>query len=1144
MSLCRAVLLTTFLLALSAPLSAQPKVRFPTGKECAAKMTVPPGFVVKCFAAEPDVVNPIALDFDHQGRLYVLECLEYPQKGKYPAQLPPIKDGRVGHGRDRIRVFEDTDGDGVADKVSVFAEGLNLATGLAYGHGGVFVGQAPELLFLQDTDGDGKADRRTVLLDGWGFQDTHETLNSFLWGPDGWLYGCHGVFTHSRVGKPGTPNDQRIPLNAALWRYHPISQKFEVFSEGTSNPWAYDYDEHGSGFITACVIPHLYHTISGGLYRRQAGQNFNRFAYGEIREICDHVHYWGPSSHIGNKDPRRFEVGGGHAHSACLIYQGGAYPKEWTGLVYMNNLHGARINTDVLKRHGATYIGSHGKDFLIANDPNFRAIQLRTGPDGSIFMIDWYDPQICHNTDPRIWDRDHGRIFKVEFRDAPPRKPTDVSKLPGKALLDLLCDDNCWWWRKALLVLAERRDAAAAAALRQMVRNEPNPLHALRALWGLYGSGAFDQAFGRECLAHRDSWVRAWAVRFLAEGAARPDADTWNALLKLAQEDPAAEVRLELASACQRWRRLGHDPNGVLLRLMQRDDAKDPVLPFMIWLAFEPSVAAADYQQRLEELRPLAASPLVRDAILPRTIRRLASTGDPKHLEAVLVFLNKLDGDVPAKIAGLDGLLEALRGQRLEPPEVWKRGDINLANVRNAALIRRVRQLGVHFGDPAAARAAEADAQSAELPMDERLAAIQQVALARLPSSVEPLLALAQSQEPVEVRRESLRALGNFDKDDIAARLLTSWMKLPPLLQREAIGLLSSRRSWAHALVDAIARKTIARQELTEGDVRRLLALRDHELTKKIELHWGKLREGTPAQLEQQLARLRGQLMDQPADRAAGKAVFEKNCMVCHKLHGQGHDVGPDLSGAHRRDPEYLLINILDPNRVVGRDYYTAIAETKSGALTQGLLVEDAPQRITLKGEQGKLTTIARADLFAFKVEERSLMPEGLPNNMTEQQFRDLVAYLMEDPFLAKGQVAGPFKMALDYKSPIEENLADPLKTDGIRWKPFHLGPAAVIDMEKLGVLGPPTDSVAFVYVEVMSPRTAKTTLELAADDNVLLYLNGREVFRRTRAQQPTRTELELKEGVNRFLFKVHNIYGPSFLWARIADPERVLELK
>ncbi len=167
--------------------------------------------------------------------------------------------------------FEDTNGDGSLDSRKVFAEGLNLVSGLEVGFGGVWIGAAPYLMFLADANGDDVADGEPkILLDGWGYQDTHETLNTFIWGPDGWLYGCHGVFTHSRVGKPGTPDDQRIPINAGIWRYHPTQHVFEVFAHGTSNPWGVDFNDHGQAFLTACVIPHLYHIIQGGRYERQA----------------------------------------------------------------------------------------------------------------------------------------------------------------------------------------------------------------------------------------------------------------------------------------------------------------------------------------------------------------------------------------------------------------------------------------------------------------------------------------------------------------------------------------------------------------------------------------------------------------------------------------------------------------------------------------------------------------------------------------------------------------------------------------------------------------------------------------------------------------------------------------------------------
>jgi putative membrane-bound dehydrogenase-like protein len=1106
-------------------------------------MTVPEGFEVKVFAAEPDVVNPIGIDFDHKGRVYVLECLQYPKKAPIGSK-----------GADRIRVYEDTKGTGVADKVTTFADGLNLATGIAVGHGGVFVGEAPYLLFLEDTKGTGKADKRTVLLDGFGYQDTHETLNSFIWGPDGWLYGCHGVFTHSRVGKPGTPDKDRVPINAGIWRYHPKTQKFEVFAEGTSNPWGYDYDENGSGFLTACVIPHLFHIVPGGLYIRQAGQNFNPYAYGQIREICDHVHYFGGSSHEGNIDPRRFAFGGGHAHSGCLIYQGGAYPEKWNGRVFMMNLHGARINTDILKRNGSTYIGGHGEDFLVANDPNFRAIQLRTGPDGSIYMTDWYDPQICHNPDPNIWDRETGRIYKVGYKAGGDRQPPgDLTLRSSAELVDLLKDKNSWWWRQALLILQERGDKSVAPKLQEMVSKSEDHRHALRALWALNNIGAFDEEFGREVLSYANSYVRAWAVRLLGQVDVKLAEATQKQMLVVAQKETSPDVRLQLALTCQRTRRHS-DPTELLQALMLYDeDAKDPVIPLMIWVAYEPYVVDK-YKAIFPWLGEQGSKhELIRDYVWPRALRRLVSTGDAKHLNIALAAVESKAFTSDVWHSGLDGILVALKGRRLPPPPMWKylKDRIEKEPALDPILESQGRLLGLHFGDEKAINETEKLASDSNAPHEWRIASLQGLALARSPSSVEPLLQLACADvrvigwgdQAVEIRREALRALAVFDSDKIGTTILAKWSKVPPTLRMEIVGMLCGRKNWAGALLDALKKGTLTKQDLSENDVRRIIAHNDAELTKKVEAIWGKLRERTPEKIEEAIAKLRGQLAEHPGDRKVGATVFEKNCMVCHKLRGQGFEVGPDLTGANRRDIEYLLINIIDPNRVVGRDYYTATVVDKSGRSLSGLLAEDTPQRVVLKGENAKLTTIPRNEIDAFQVEERSLMPEGLPEKMSEKDFRDLIAYLMEDPYLTRGLITGPYKMALDGKGPIEES-ADPLKTPDVKWKPFEVGVSGRLDMEKLKVLAPPTDSTAYIYFEVVSPKALKTAIELAAKEDVKIWLNGKEIHRRTGSFEPHRVPVELKEGTNKLLFKLHNIYGPSWMWARLIDPERALEVK
>ena len=1160
-----AALIAVFAYADPAGDSPQPELKFPTGKETVAKFTVPPGFVAKCFASEPDVRKPIAIDFDSRGRVWVLECFTYPRKAP------------EGQGKDRIRIFEDTDGDGVFDKVTTFAEGLNLATGMAVGYGGVFVGEAPYLVFLEDTTGGDHANKRTVLLDGWGYQDTHETLNSFIWGPDGWLYGCHGVFTNSNVGKPGCKPAERVRLNAGIWRFHPKTHAFELFAEGGSNQWGYDYDEHGEGFFACCVIPHLFHVIPGGRYARQAGQNFNPYNYGEIKWICEDLHYFGNIPHQGNKDPRSLKFGGGHAHAGCLVYQGGAYPPEWNGKILMNNIHGGRINADKVRPNGSTYIGNYHGDLLVSNDPNFRVVQLRTGPDGSVFMIDWYDPLICHNTDPAVWNRNYGRIYKLEYHGEKtvaesqkngtplklPRRPPerDLAKLSSSELVDCLFDDNSWVWRKALLILAERGDKSVVPKLKNLAMECTRDTEVLKVLWALNDIGALDaEAVSRLARMHNSKeWVRAWLVRLTSQGnsAAARTTELIQQFIDWKESDP--RVLREMASALQRiWR---EDPQGasqfrdVLSRQIyslgkRAAELNDPALDFMTWLAYEPAIDKhiSDFGKTKTlsseaTSRGVPYADRLADSIHRRHFHKLAAQQDVLLVQHALELLASIEEREPL-LRGMDGALEGLRGRRISNEQVSLKDFAQLMKPRlsDPEVLRRYLLICVHFGDREAVADMESEVANASMNERRRIEAIQAVALARLDSSVKPLLTLATSENTSRLRTEAIRALSAFTSSDIAPKVLATWTKASPELRKEIVLLLVSKKPWAGELLDALKAGTVKKEDLTENDARRILAFNDKALSDKLEAAWGRVRTQTPANIKQMLDKYSAQLQDLPADRAAGKAVFAKTCQTCHKLFGEGHTVGPELTGANRRDPNYLLENILDPNKIVGKEYYATIVEDKRGVLHTGLLAEDTPDHVTLREENDKLTTIPRSEVEQVKVSDKSLMPEGLPNNMTDAEFRNLIAYLMEDPMLSQGLITGPFKMALDYAGPIE-TAADPLHTEGVKWKPFAVGPFGMIDMEKQKVLAPPTDSTAYVYFEVKSPAARTAVMEMAAHEDLKVWLNGKVVFGKPGTVRPQRVEVELKEGVNKLMFKVHNIYGPSWLWARLSDPRRELEV-
>ena len=336
-------------------------------------------------------------------------------------------------------IFEDTDGDGKFDKKTVFMEGLNLVSGIEVGFGGVWVGAAPYLLFIpHDEKTDKPAGEPKILLDGWHYEDTHETLNAFIWGPDGWLYGCHGVFTHSdrrQAGRPGREAaDRSTPASGATTRRSTSSRSSPT---ARRNPWGLDYNANGDFFIEACVIPHMWHIIQGGRYHRQAGTHFNPYTYDDIKTIAVHRHYVGANPHGGNN--RSDTAGGGHAHCGLMCYQGGTWPKEYHGKLFMGNLHGHRINVDVITPKGSGYVADRNPDFLLTNDKWSIPLAIKYGPDGNVYLLDWYDKQICHLPQPEKWDRTNGRIYKISHKDAKPvtgRRPVEgdvggAGEVPG-----------------------------------------------------------------------------------------------------------------------------------------------------------------------------------------------------------------------------------------------------------------------------------------------------------------------------------------------------------------------------------------------------------------------------------------------------------------------------------------------------------------------------------------------------------------------------------------------------------------------------------------------------------------------------------------------------------------------------------------
>ncbi len=519
-------------------------------EEVCRQSQLPPGFQLGVFAAEPDVQNPIAITTDERGRVWVAENYTYAGAGAgwFDTTL-----------RDRVIVLADTDGDGRQDKRTVFWDEGRKLTSVEVGFGGVWVLCAPQLLFIPDADRDDVPDGPpVVVLDGFGEGAVgHNIVNGLKWGPDGWLYGRHGIQETSQIGTPGASESQRAKINTGIWRYHPTRRKVETVMHGMTNAWGFDYDEHGEMFAINTVIGHLWHVVPGARTRRMYGVDMNPHAYQLIEQTADHFHWdTGEQWHTVQKgvSDKTSAAGGGHAHCGLLIYQGDNWPAERRGLVYTLNMHGRRINCDRLERQGAGFTAKHEPDFCSFADPWFRGMDLITGPDGGVLIADWSDTGECHDHDGV--HRTSGRIYKLTYGQPKKLAPFDLEKSSDDELIKLQSHPNDWYERQSRRLLQERQATAEQAIaagnpsaevtagvkrrkeLISGLRNNTSDgklwLHGLwaanltgnlelRGLGALTGAGAAGANDRRGCERGHSRLVRAPAGRPLAATGHRPD---------------------------------------------------------------------------------------------------------------------------------------------------------------------------------------------------------------------------------------------------------------------------------------------------------------------------------------------------------------------------------------------------------------------------------------------------------------------------------------------------------------------------------------------------------------------------------------------------------------------------------------------
>lgn len=554
--------------------------------ESLKKITLPPGFRAQLFAAEPQVMQPIAMEFDDRGRLWVVENFSYPALKK--------NNGVTNPAPDRIVIFTDKFGLGQATERKVFLNAGRNVTSALPGFGGVWVLSLPDLLFIPDANGDDVPDGPPeVKLTGWNIQAGHNFVNGLAWGPDGWLWGRHGITTKSTVGRPGSPTNEWVTLDCSIWRYHPVTKKFEVVCRGTTNPWGLDWDENGQAFFSNNVIGHFWHVIPGAFYKRMFGTHENPHLY-ELMDSCsDHLHWAGAKWQDSRTGAEHAALGGGHSHCGLMIYQGDNFPPEWRGRAFMGNIHGNRVLYDVPSRKGSGYTAKHGDNFLMANDPWFRSTVQITGPDGGVFIADWSDLGECHDSDGSY--RSSGRIYKVTHGTPKPVVDLNLAKLRDDELVELLSHENEWYRRHAQRLLQERAvagklDKGTWKSLHSLHASERDVPRRLRLLWTLHVTGIAGEPFFTLMLENKSEHTRWWAIRLLTEDKQVSPA-VLAKFVTMAREDKSAFVRLGLASALQRLPVNDRWELATAL-LAHAEDAADKDLPLLTWYGIEPAVAA------------------------------------------------------------------------------------------------------------------------------------------------------------------------------------------------------------------------------------------------------------------------------------------------------------------------------------------------------------------------------------------------------------------------------------------------------------------------------------------------------------------------------------------------------------------------
>lgn len=977
------------------PLADEPFPRFPAKSPAEAVETfrVRDGFRLTLLAAEPLVMDPVAAAYDEDGRLFVVEMTDYPYTD--PKNDKPFADNTLDPPIGRVRLLIDRDGDGIFDEGHLFAEKLSWPTGIAVWKGGVFVGATPDIWYLKDTDGDYKADIREKVFTGFRKYNVQAVMNNLIWGLDHRIYGAASG-NGGQVVPAGDPDAEPVNLLRRDFRFDPRTKALQAISGGAR--FGNTFDDRGNRFLCNIRNP-AEHVVLPSYYLERNPLLPAPKVLHDAAESGDTIPVYRISppepwrelrarrwAAIGKAYPQSELVGAGFltSSSGVTVYRGDAYPPGFRGNIFLAEVANNLVICFAVEPDGVTFRARRtepaGVEFLASTDTWFRPVNFVNAPDGTLHVLDMYRETIEHpwsipdDIKARLDLRsgtDRGRIYRLEPPSFSHRPTPRLSQATTAELVALLEHPNAWHRDTAHRLLFERQDESAVEPLRRLLRESEQPLGRLHALWSLEGLDSLALDDLQVALKDSEPAVREHAVRLA-------DAPVLLArLVELAGTEPNARVRFQLAFT------LGEaaDPSAASsLAAIALRDAEDP------WI--RTAILSSAYRDPLGLLR----------SVLDQSDRSFLNHPGGMEMLQSLTFQVGARGKTEEAVEALAALAKSLKTDGddgalarklvIALAEGLARGHSGLVAVaKETQGHQEASRFLKHTFD-----AAWADIANPEAPVSavvDALALLADRPFAEAREAIVPRLAPTQ---PQQIQRAAAQALASHPEAEVAELLLANYRAYRPALKAEVLQILLGRPVWQGALLDAVASETVPAGQIPPARRGLLLESRDPAIRDRARTLLG---AEAPGPRKEVIARYQDTLT-LPAQPERGRAVFERECLACHKLGEKGNAVGPNLASVQRRGPDEILLHILDPNREVAPDFLEYVVELNDGRIATGLIESETATSLALKRAEGESETILRRDVAAIASTGKSLMPEGLEAKVSPQEMADLLSFLLE----------------------------------------------------------------------------------------------------------------------------------------------------